>query len=120
MLLLSDVTDYTGGHFEVKLGGERGKSSRVALRAGDAVGFPARRLWHRVTKCNSGLRQSIVFWVRYILSMAMFTMAITMGSMGSIVNTVTVVMGPIHHGHVHYRMAITWLLWPCTYAVVTI
>ena len=24
-----------------------------------------RRLWHRVTKCNSGLRQSIVFWARY-------------------------------------------------------
>ena len=95
MLLLSDVTDYTGGHFEVKLGGERGKSSRVALRAGDAVGFPARRLWHRVTKCNSGLRQSIVFWVRYILSMASFTMATS-------------------------TMAITWLLWPCTYAVVTI
>ena len=54
-----------GGHFEVKLGGERGKPSRVPLRAGDAVGFPARRLWHRVTKCRSGLRQSVVFWVRH-------------------------------------------------------
>ena len=113
MLLLSDVTDYTGGHFEVKLGGERGKSSRVALRAGDAVGFPARRLWHRVTKCNSGLRQSIVFWVR-----CTFHGPIHHGKYR--VRVRVRVRGPTHHGHVHYRMAITWLLWPCTYAVVTI
>ena len=65
VLLLSDTADYTGGHLEVKLGGEHGKPSRVPLRAGDAIGFPARRLWHRVTKCKSGLRQSIVFWVRH-------------------------------------------------------
>ena len=63
VLLLSDSADYAGGHLEVKLGGHRNKPSRVPLRAGDAIGFPARRLWHRVTKCRSGLRQSIVFWV---------------------------------------------------------
>ena len=65
VLLLSDVTEYTGGHLEVKLGGVHGTPSRVKLRAGDAIGFPARRLWHRVTKCRSGLRQSLVFWVRH-------------------------------------------------------
>lgn len=45
---------------QVRIGG---KVSTVPLRAGDAVGFPAKRLQHRVTKCTAGLRQSLVFWV---------------------------------------------------------
>ena len=32
-----------------------------------------RRLWHRVTKCHSGLRQSIVFWVRTIIAVVVFS-----------------------------------------------
>ena len=52
--------DFEGGHFEVEVGG---KKTRVPLRAGDAIGFPAKRLYHRVTKITSGLRRSMVFWV---------------------------------------------------------
>ena len=62
VLMLSDSAAYAGGHLEVRLGGVHGKPSRVPLRAGDAVGFPAKHLWHRVTKCSAGLRQTMVFW----------------------------------------------------------
>ena len=34
-----------------------------------------RRLWHRVTKCHSGLRQSIVFWVRTIIAVVVVLFA---------------------------------------------
>ena len=40
-----------------------GKKQKVSLHAGDAIGFPAKRLYHRVTKVKSGLRKSLVFWV---------------------------------------------------------
>ena len=33
------------------------------LQAGDAVVFPAKKVWHRVTKTRSGLRRTVVFWV---------------------------------------------------------
>ena len=35
----------------------------VKLEAGDAVVFPAKKVWHRVTKTRSGLRRTVVFWV---------------------------------------------------------
>ena len=35
-----------------------------AFEAGDAVVFPAKKVWHRVTKTRSGLRRTVVFWVR--------------------------------------------------------
>jgi predicted 2-oxoglutarate/Fe(II)-dependent dioxygenase YbiX len=34
----------------------------VGLEAGDACIFPAKRVWHRVTKTRSGLRRTVVFW----------------------------------------------------------
>ena len=34
----------------------------VKLEAGDAVVFPAKKLWHRVTKTSAGLRRTVVFW----------------------------------------------------------
>ena len=37
--------------------------SDVKLEAGDAVVFPAKQVWHRVTKTRSGLRRTVVFWV---------------------------------------------------------
>jgi len=60
VLLASPGEDFEGGHFEVEI---KGKKSRVKLQAGDAIGFPAKRLYHRVTKITSGLRRSMVFWV---------------------------------------------------------
>ena len=60
VLLAAPGVDFEGGHFEVEVGG---KKSRVGLQAGDAIGFPAKRLYHRVTKITSGLRRSMVFWV---------------------------------------------------------
>ena len=50
-----------GGKFQVRV---NGKASEVALQPGDAIGFPAKRLEHRVTRCQAGLRQSIVCWVK--------------------------------------------------------
>ena len=75
--MLSDSSAYTGGKLEVKRGrggknpgsmytaGLVGKRlvSDVKLEAGDAVVFPAKKVWHRVTKTRSGLRRTVVFWV---------------------------------------------------------
>ena len=59
VVLLSD--DFLGGAFEVKMG--RGRvQSIVPLCAGDAIGFPAKHLDHRVTPTTQGVRQSLVFW----------------------------------------------------------
>ena len=63
VLMVSDEAAYSGGRLEVRLGGGR-KASQVALRAGDAVVFPAKHLRHRVAKCKSGLRQTLVYWAR--------------------------------------------------------
>ena len=66
VLLLSDRSAYSGGHFEAKLNGKGGygTGSKVPIEAGDAIVFLSKHLWHRVSKCKSGLRQSLVFWVR--------------------------------------------------------
>ena len=75
--MLSDSNAYTGGKLQVKRGrggknpgsmytaGLVGKKlvSDVKLEAGDAVVFPAKKVWHRVTKTRSGLRRTVVFWV---------------------------------------------------------
>ena len=63
VLMLSDTEAYEGGHLEVRLG-SGAKATRVPLRAGDAVGFPSKHLWHRVAECKSGLRQTLVYWAR--------------------------------------------------------
>ena len=60
VVLLSDTDEFSGGHFEAEL---LGKKAKVKLNAGDAVGFPAKHLTHRVTKVSRGLRRSLVFWV---------------------------------------------------------
>lgn len=60
VLLLSDTSAFTGGRFQVRSKGVR--AHEVKLRAGDAIGFPSQRLEHRVTKCASGLRQTLVCW----------------------------------------------------------
>ena len=39
--------------------------SRLAIATWPSAHACPRRLWHRVSKCKSGLRQSIVFWVRH-------------------------------------------------------
>lgn len=64
VLMISDEAAYAGGQLEVRLGADKGKASQVPLRAGDAVGFPSKHLVHRVAKCTSGLRQTLVFWAR--------------------------------------------------------
>ena len=63
VLMLSDQDAYTGGELEVRLGVD-GKPSKVPLRAGDAVGFPAKWLKHRVNITKSGKRQTLVYWAR--------------------------------------------------------
>ena len=77
VLMLSPSTAFTGGRLEVKRGrgganpgslvtpGLVGKRlvDNVKLEAGDAVVFPAKKVWHRVTKTRSGLRRTVVFWV---------------------------------------------------------
>jgi hypothetical protein len=62
VLLLSEPdVDFSGGSFECKVGVD-GKKIKLKLKAGDAIGFPARHLEHRVNKTITGLRRSIVFW----------------------------------------------------------
>ena len=74
VLMLSPSTGYAGGKFQVKRGGRSGRRGGseipppksmiedVKLEAGDAVVFPAKKLWHRVTKTSAGLRRTVVFW----------------------------------------------------------
>lgn len=63
VLMVSNAGAYEGGELEVRLGAGR-VAARVRLRAGDAVAFPSKHLAHRVAKCRSGLRQTLVFWAR--------------------------------------------------------
>ena len=63
VLMISDAAAYEGGELEVRLGVE-GKQSKVPLKAGDAVAFPAKHLCHRVNRCKGGKRQTLVFWAR--------------------------------------------------------
>ena len=75
VLMLSARSKYTGGLLQVKRGGRSGKRGEsqipppksmvedVDLEAGDAAIFPAKKVWHRVTKTRSGLRRTVVFWV---------------------------------------------------------
>jgi hypothetical protein len=73
VLMLSASSSFTGGYFQIKKGrlGNAGASQvpppkqiieNVKLEAGDCVVFPAKKLWHRVTKTTSGLRRTVVFW----------------------------------------------------------
>ena len=72
VLMVSDSDAYEGGALEVRLGGGAKKSdggggdvtTQVRLRAGDAVAFPSKHLWHRVAETTRGLRQTFVFWAR--------------------------------------------------------
>ena len=45
-------------------GGGGRRRWRPGLRAGDAVAFPSKHLWHRVAETTRGLRQTFVFWAR--------------------------------------------------------
>ena len=71
--MISDSDSFTGGNLQVKRGkrGSAGESQlpppksmveNVELKAGDAVVFLAKKIWHRVTKTRSGLRRTVVFW----------------------------------------------------------
>lgn len=73
VLMLSDSSSFSGGKFQIKKGrlGNAGASQvpppknlieDVKLEAGDCVVFPAKKVWHRVTKTRSGLRRTVVFW----------------------------------------------------------
>ena len=73
VLMLSNSSSFTGGDFQIKTGrlGNAGASQvpppkqmieNVKLEAGDCVVFPAKKLWHRVTRIRSGLRHTVVFW----------------------------------------------------------
>jgi len=58
-----------GGHLESYAGaGRRALRTKdvvpVVLGSGDALVFPAQRLWHRVTPVEQGTRSSLVFWTR--------------------------------------------------------
>lgn len=64
VLMLSDRSAYTGGHFQARLKGPGGRklARSLKLEAGDAVIFPAKRLVHRVTAVKKGTRKTLVFW----------------------------------------------------------
>ncbi|KAJ1454270.1 hypothetical protein M885DRAFT_247914 [Pelagophyceae sp. CCMP2097] len=57
----------SGGDFEVLRGSGsdallRKRVRRLKLKAGDALVFPSKRLWHRVTPVVRGRRSSLVMW----------------------------------------------------------
>eukprot|EP00927_Polykrikos_kofoidii_P067153 TRINITY_DN62667_c0_g1_i1.p1 TRINITY_DN62667_c0_g1~~TRINITY_DN62667_c0_g1_i1.p1 ORF type:complete len:314 (+),score=35.23 TRINITY_DN62667_c0_g1_i1:110-943(+) len=65
VIMLSDKKDYTGGVFQAKIkrpGETTRRIKNIALQAGDAIVFPAKRLLHRVTKVKSGIRKTLVAW----------------------------------------------------------
>eukprot|EP00931_Biecheleriopsis_adriatica_P119268 TRINITY_DN9450_c0_g1_i1.p1 TRINITY_DN9450_c0_g1~~TRINITY_DN9450_c0_g1_i1.p1 ORF type:complete len:273 (-),score=41.23 TRINITY_DN9450_c0_g1_i1:54-842(-) len=65
VVMLSEQSAYTGGHFQAKLrppSGGRKVIKKIQLDAGDALVFPAKRLLHRVSMVKSGLRKTLVFW----------------------------------------------------------
>ncbi|EOD15886.1 hypothetical protein EMIHUDRAFT_119187 [Emiliania huxleyi CCMP1516] len=65
VVLLSDGAAFGGGKFQTRARGGAPQDrapQTIELKAGDAIGFPAARLEHRVTKVTRGLRQSLVFW----------------------------------------------------------
>ena len=72
VLMISDSKAYTGGSLQFKRGksGSAGEAELpppkrmiddVKLKAGNAVNFPAKKVWHRVAKTRSGLRRTVVF-----------------------------------------------------------
>ena len=68
-LLAEPKADFDGGRFEICTGGrpdgdraKREEHVRLDWAAGDAVAFPAKKLWHRVTKVTRGRRASAVLW----------------------------------------------------------
>lgn len=61
VMLLSDVTEFTGGDFEIDIHG-RLMPLKVNLEKGDLFFFDSHRS-HRVTPVTSGIRKSLVFWI---------------------------------------------------------
>ena len=69
VLMVSDSDAYEGGALEVRLGGGAKKSdggggdvtTQVRLRAGDAVAFPSKHLWHR-GRDDERVAADLVFW----------------------------------------------------------
>ena len=60
VLMVSDSASYAGGNFQAQVRGKRSRarpcgthSAEVPLKAGDAVGFPAKYLQHRVSQVDS-------------------------------------------------------------------
>lgn len=65
VLMLTERSAYTGGHFQAKLpkpGSKKKVIRNISLDLGDALIFPAKRLMHRVTAVETGIRKTIVFW----------------------------------------------------------
>eukprot|EP00439_Symbiodinium_sp_Y106_P051873 s2187_g6.t3 len=64
VLMLSDSSNYTGGSFQAKVpnAAKRKVTQCIAMDAGDALIFPAKRLMHRVTVVKSGVRKTLVMW----------------------------------------------------------
>jgi hypothetical protein len=76
-----------GGAFEALAGdGRRARELEKRLpgpllgSVGDAVVFPAQKLWHRVTAVEEGQRSSLVFWVSTRPAAAATTEATTAGT----------------------------------------
>lgn len=63
VILLSDPDDFEGGAFEVQRG-DSTRGRRVPLARGEAITFPSKTLIHRVSPVRSGIRRSLVLWVR--------------------------------------------------------
>lgn len=57
-LILSDITEYQGGDFKIKLSAE---SYKLEQKRGRVIAFPSYVL-HKVSPITGGNRRSIVFW----------------------------------------------------------
>lgn len=64
VIMLTARSAYRGGHFEVKVPGPNTRKvvRKPLLEAGDAILFPAKRLLHRVSPVQTGIRKTLVTW----------------------------------------------------------
>lgn len=64
VVMLSDRKAYKGGHLQAKVVNSAGRKviRKLKMDAGDCAVFPAKKLVHRVSRVESGIRKTIVFW----------------------------------------------------------
>jgi PKHD-type hydroxylase len=58
MLMLSDQTEYEGGHFILQHKGDQ----KIPLDKGDIIAFPS-FIWHSVTPVITGTRHTAIAWI---------------------------------------------------------